>query len=113
MILALAARFNFSGLAGAVGAEEGEDFAAVEAEADAPDGFGGGFALAVAFAEVLGFEDGHAGGVRRGGSIVTVLVFLGRLSAEATATFRRLSLEHCPAILIASEIDQDFDRQDV
>ena len=41
MILAIAARFNFSGFASAVGVEEGEDFATVEGEADALDGVGG------------------------------------------------------------------------
>ncbi len=65
MILALiAARFNFSCFASAVGAEEGEDFAAVEGEAKATHGIGGGFARLVAFAEALRFEDGHASGKR-------------------------------------------------
>ena len=41
MILAIAAQFNFSGFVSAVGAKEGEGFAAVEGEADAAHGVGG------------------------------------------------------------------------
>ena len=40
------------------------------------DGVGGGFSLAVAFVEVLGFEDGHACMGRCGVSIVAVMVML-------------------------------------
>ena len=79
MIREIAARFNFSGFASSVGAEEGEDFAAVKGEADALDCVGGGFALAVAFVQALGFEDGHSSRVRCGVSIVAVIGGLGNL----------------------------------